>query len=222
MKRSFRFLLLFDRYAIPPLLVFAAIILGGNFLVGGNINAQNSFSSLFVTYLNAWPLMSGVILGCLCIASYSIYSSLALSMGGRRRDFFWANQLNFLIYLGFVWVTQLVLDAFSAHFSWESMELWGTVPASRNLALIPVMLMLMAGGSCLGILSTRKPKLAIFLVVVSVLLFLVVLVAAMFISGSQRAELWGDLPWLIPAGTAALTLVFEGLLWHFSQDTVVR
>lgn len=222
MKRSFRYLLLNDRYALLPMLIFAAVIVGGNFLVGGRLERQHFFANLFVTYLNAWPLMCGVILGCLCIAIYSNYVNLALSMGARRRDFFWATQLNFLIYLGFAWVTQLVLDAFSAHFGWESMQMWGTTAPSRNLAMVPVLLMLMAGGSCLGILLGKKPKLGIFVVVVSVFVFFLVLLAAILIGNDQRSNLWGSLPWLIPTVSAVLALVFDGVLWHFSQKTVVR
>lgn len=222
MKRSFRYLLLNDCYALVPILIFAAVIAGGNFLMGGQTEGQHFLSSLFVTYLNAWPLMCGLIVGLLCTTTYSNYIGIALSLGARRRDFFWANQLNFLLYLGCVWATQLALDLFSAHFGWESMELWGITAPSRNPTLIPVMLLLMTGGSCLGILSVRKPKLAIFVTVVASLLFVAVLLAAFFIGGSQRSGLWGSLSWLIPTVSAVLALVFDGILWHFSQKIVVR
>lgn len=222
MKRSFRYLLLFDRYAIPPILIFAAVVLGGNLLMNGRGSGTNSFFSLFVTYLNAWPVMCGFIVSFLYVAIYSMYYSLALSMGASRRDYFWANQLNFLLCAGFLWITQLVMDGCSSHFGWESMELWGTVPPSQNPALLPVLLLLMAAGSCLGLLYVQKPRLALFVMALSGAAFAALLVAAMFISGSGASDLWSDLPWLIPSVCTVLALLFDVLLWHFSQKTVVR
>ena len=222
MKRSFRYLLLNDYYTFLAMLTFAAIILVGNFLVGGQLEGQHFFANLFVAYLNAWPLMCALILAGVCATIHSGYASIAISMGARRRDFFWANQLNFLVYLVFSWVTQLVLDTFSDHFGWDSMGLWGTIPPSRNLTLIPVLLLMMTAGSCLGILLSRKPKLGILVSTIGVLLCIAVLIAVMFIGGSEQPDAWGNLPWLIPAISAILALVFDGILWHFSRKIVVR
>lgn len=217
MKRSFRYLLLNDCYTFLAMLTFAAVILVGNFLVRGP-----AFQSLFVIYLNAWPLMCALILAIVCATIHSSYANIAISMGARRQDLFWATQLNFLVYLVFCWVTQLVMDTASTYFHWESMELWGTVPPSRNLTLIPVLLLMMTAGSCLGILLVRRPKLGILLITLSVLLCTAVLVAAMLIGGSDRPSAWGSLPWLIPAISAILALVCDVILWHFSQKIVVR
>lgn len=222
MKRSFRYLMLFNLVGLGSLLLFGGIVLGGNLLLGGQAGGQHVLSNLFVTYLNVWPIMTGCILGGFCMTIYSTYFNLALTMGSCRREFFWANQLNFLIYLAFLWLTQLVLDSFSAHFCWENMGLWGALSPSRNPALLPVFLLMMTGGCCLGLILTKKTWLGVALTILAMVLFLGVLMATLFISGSEQINNWGDLPWLIPVVCGVLALVFDGLLWHFSQKSVVR
>ena len=92
MVKSFRFLLSYSWVNLGAVFGFAAIVIVGCYITGvpGNPNVGN----LFETYYAMFPTM---ILLCLFLYAFAMCTNnlnMGLSMGARRKDFFWAIQVN--------------------------------------------------------------------------------------------------------------------------------
>lgn len=114
MVKSFRFLLRFAAVNLAAVLVFAAVVIGGCYATGVPGGADN----LFRTYFTLFPLMTLFILFFYGFALCTNSLNLALSLGARRRDFFWGMQGILVVYAGVCWPLQLLMAALPRAGNW--------------------------------------------------------------------------------------------------------
>lgn len=221
MKRCVRYQLRSALVMVAAIAAVAAVVLVGNLIFGGNVDG-GGLKGLLVSYLNSFPILNGIFMMVYGASLFSSYFDTALTMGARRRDIFWSGQVGLLVMLAGGWAAQLVIDLVCTELGWDFIGQWGTMPASRNWALLPVFLVLLIGGAYLGRIMYRKPVLGVVLMVLGTILCIGLMVAAIFISRAQRSGLWGDLFWLISAVSLVLFAVLELLLWREIRKAVIR
>ena len=231
MVKSFRFLIRFAWVNLASLLGFAAIVILGCYLTGvpGNPNVGN----LFETYYAMFPTM---ILLCLFLFAFAMCTSslnLGLSMGARRRDFFWAIQGNMAFYAVVCWGLQLFMSAFPALAGWEVRDKWALLDlyGGRVWAFPLVCMVLMVLGCLSGLVMVKNKILGSILVTVSIFVMVVVTVfmilsvetkVLVYLLDSKWAWLWTTLPKAMIVVLVAGAAGGEFLIWRVIQRYVVR
>ena len=231
MVKSFRFLIRFAWVNLASLLGFAAIVILGCYLTGvpGNPNVGN----LFETYYAMFPTM---ILLCLFLFAFAMCTSslnLGLSMGARRRDFFWAIQGNMAFYAVVCWGLQLFMSAFPALAGWEVRDKWALLDlyGGRVWAFPLVCLVLMVLGCLSGMVLVKNKVLGGILVTLSIFVMIFVSVFMIlsadtgimnYLMETEWGWLWTTLPKVMAAVLAAGAVAGEFLIWRVTQRCVVR
>ena len=227
MVKSFRFLIRFAWVNLASLLGFAAIVIVGCYLTGvpGNPNVGN----LFETYYAMFPTM---ILLCLFLYAFAMCTNnlnLGLSMGARRRDFFWAIQGNMAFYAVVCWGLQLFMSAFPALAGWEIRDKWALLDlfGGRVWAFPLVCLVLMVLGCLSGMVLVKNKVLGGILVTLSI--FVMIFVTVFMLLSAETSLLdflagsvWNDLPKILVGALAAAFAGGEVLIWRTIQRYVVR
>ena len=231
MGRSVRFLLTFSWPNLGAIFGFAGIVIAGCCATGVPGNTERG--NLFESYYAMFPVM---ILLCLFLYAFALCTNnlnLGLSMGARRRDFFWAIQADIGCCALVCWALQRFLSAFPALAGWEERGRWtllrmfNSPPWSFPLACAALMVM----GCLCGLLMARHRVLGTILVVLSILAAMM-LVAFMLLSAESRLMdllrasrwgwLWRGLPGVLAVLLAVGTAGSELLMWRFIQRYAVR
>lgn len=222
MLRSFRFLFQFAWINLSCLLGFAVLVVAGCYITGVPGGADN----LFATYYGAFPL---VILFVLFIFAFSLCTSnlnLGLSLGARRREFFWGIQGVFAVYTGVCWAVQLLLAALPQQCGWSEAGRWTVIRAfsGGTLWVFPLVCLTMLVLGCLGGMVSVKSKAwgAVIISAAVIALFVgAILLAVMadldawaFLTGSAWSGLWGSLPALLTIGMFAALVIGEAVIWR--------
>ena len=231
MVKSFRFLLSYSWVNLGAVFGFAAIVIVGCYITGvpGNPNVGN----LFETYYAMFPTM---ILLCLFLYAFAMCTNnlnLGLSMGARRRDFFWAIQGNMAFYAVVCWGLQLFMSDFPALANWEIRDKWALLDlfGGRVWAFPLVCMVLMVLGCLSGLVMVKNKIIGTILVTLSV--FVMVGVTIVMILSSETRFMsylldteWGWLWTTLPkAGLAVLAVSAVGgefVIWRVIQRYVVR
>ena len=231
MVKSFRFLLSYSWVNLGAVFGFAAIVIVGCYITGvpGNPNVGN----LFETYYSMFPTM---ILLCLFLYAFSLCTNnlnLGLSMGARRRDFFWAIQGNMAFYAVICWGLQLFMSAFPALANWEVRERWELLNLfGGRVWVFPLVCMALMVLGCLSGLVMVKSKIAgTILVTVSIFVMIFATVFMMlsadtgvmsYLVETEWGWLWTTLPRIMIAVLSAGAVGGEFLIWKVVQRYVVR
>ena len=231
MGKSVRFLLQFTWVNLGAIFGFAAIIIAGCYATG--IPYDLDTSNLFETYYSMFPTM---ILLCLFLYAFSLCTNnlnLGLSMGARRRDFFWAIQGNMAFYAVICWVLQLFMSAFPAMANWEVRKRWALLDLFDGRAwMFPLVCMVLMVLGCLsGMVVVKNKALGGILVTLSVFVMIGVTVFMIlsadtgimdYLLDTEWGWLWTTLPKAMLAVLAAGAVGGELLIWRVIQRYVVR
>lgn len=231
MGKSVRFLLQFTWVNLGAIFGFAAIIIAGCYATG--IPHDLDTSNLFETYYSMFPTM---ILLCLFLYAFSLCTNnlnLGLSMGARRRDFFWAIQGNMAFYAVICWGLQLFMSAFPALANWEVRERWELLNLfGGRVWVFPLVCMALMVLGCLSGLVMVKSKIAgTILVTVSIFVMIFATVFMMlsadtgvmdYLLDTEWGWPWTTLPKAMLAVLAAGAVGGELLIWCVIQRYVVR
>ena len=231
MGKSVRFLLQFTWVNLGAIFGFAVIIIAGCYATG--IPHDLDTSNLFETYYSMFPTM---ILLCLFLYAFSLCTNnlnLGLSMGARRRDFFWAIQGNMAFYAVICWGLQLFMSAFPALANWEARERWELLNLfGGRVWVFPLVCMALMVLGCLSGLVMVKSKIAgTILVTVSIFVMIFATVFMMlsadtgvmdYLLDTEWGWPWTTLPKAMLAVLAAGAVGGELLIWRVIQRYVVR
>ena len=231
MGKSVRFLLQFTWVNLGAIFGFAAIIIAGCYATG--IPHDLDTSNLFETYYSMFPTM---ILLCLFLYAFSLCTNnlnLGLSMGARRRDFFWAIQGNMAFYAVICWGLQLFMSAFPALANWEVRERWELLNlfGGRVWAFPLACIVLMILGCLSGMIMVKNKVLGTILLTLSIIVMLGVTVfmilsteteIMVYLLDSKWSWMWSTLPKVMAAVLAAGAVGGEALIWWVIQRYVVR
>ena len=231
MGKSVRFLLQFTWVNLGAIFGFAAIIIAGCYATG--IPHDLDTSNLFETYYSMFPTM---ILLCLFLYAFSLCTNnlnLGLSMGARRRDFFWAIQGNMAFYAVICWGLQLFMSAFPALANWEVRERWELLNlfGGRVWVFPLVCMVLMVLGCLSGLVMVKSKILGTILVTISIFVMIFVTVFMIlsadtgvmnYLVETEWGWLWTTLPRIMIAVLSAGAVGGEFLIWKVVQRYVVR
>lgn len=231
MVKSFRFLLSYSWVNLGAVFGFAAIVIVGCYITGVPNDLETS--NLFETYYCMFPTM---ILMCLFLYAFALCTNnlnLGLSMGARRKDFFWAVQGIMVFYAAVCWALQLFISALPATANWEVRERWALLDMFDGRAwMFPlVCFVLMVLGCLSGLVVAKNKILGGILVTVSifVMIFVTIFMILSTDTGVTAVLLNSEWSWffaaLPKAGLAVLAVSAVGgefLIWRTVQRYVVR
>lgn len=231
MGRSFRFLLNFAWTNLGAIFGFAAIVIAGCYATGVPNNAENG--NLFETYYAMFPTM---ILLCLFLYAFAMCTNnlnMGLSMGARRKDFFWAVQVNMAFYAVICWGLQLFMSAFPVLANWEIRDKWALLDLfdGRVWAFPLVCMVLMVLGCLSGMVVVKNKVLGAILVTLSVFVMIGVTVFMTlsadtgimdYLAETEWGWLWTTLPRMMIAVLAVGAVGGEFLIWRTIQRYIVR
>lgn len=222
MFKSFRFLFQFAWVNLGAVLAFAAVVTVGSFATGVPNGAEN----LFETYFSTLPMVLLIILYILSFALCTSSMNLALSLGARRRDFFFAVQGILLLYTGVCWVLQTVVSAIPVVFHWARPERWSILAALRGphpWSYPLLCLAVLCLGCVCGLIFARSRALGVLIITASAVLAMFGVIFLFVTSGTwEGSNPWGVLPVVLTAGAVAAVGVSEGFLWRSIQRYTVN
>ena len=231
MVKSFRFLLSYSWVNLGAIFGFAAIVIAGCYVTG--VPDDPNAGNLFETYYAMFPTM---ILLCLFLYAFAMCTNnlnLGLSMGARRRDFFWAVQGNMAFYAVVCWGLQLFMSAFPSLANWEIRDKWALLDLfdGRVWAFPLVCMVLMVLGCLSGMVVVKNKALGAILVTLSVFVMIGVTVFMIlsadtgimdYLVETEWGWLWTTLPKSLITALAAGAVGGELLIWRVIQRYVVR
>ena len=226
--KTFRFLLNFAWVNLGAIIGFAVIVLAGCYLTGvpgGGLYAGN----LFETYYAMFPTM---ILLCLFLYAFALCTSnlnLGLSMGARRRDFFWAIQGVMLFYTAVCWALQWFLSVFFLIAHWAPRERFSLLTVYNEKPLLyPALCLVALVLGCLGgLLMTKSKLLATLAILLSIFVLMGVTIFTILSAETGLMRFlnmtgWNALPQILAGILAASFLGGEFLIWRVIQRFPVR
>lgn len=180
MAKAFRYLLVTGWANLATIPITALVITALTALSGPPIKAVNFFSTYFV----ALPLICLLFLFIFGASLCSTSLHIALSLGCRRKDYFWALCGILLVYTGVTWAVRSCVLAVPALFSWsleEAMDFLFHFPGG-GFWLYPLLGLCCVSMGCLcGLVTTRSRKLGAILFAFAMILVLAIMVAAALI-----------------------------------------
>lgn len=231
MVKSFRFMLNFVWVGLASIFGFIAVVIVGCYAT--NVPDSAFRGSLFATYYTMLPTF---ILLCLFLYGMSLCTSnlnLGLSLGARRRDFFWAVQGTILLYTVVGWTLEWLLSVFPAAAHWTVRDQWAVLAAymDRPWTYPLLCITLLVLGCLLGLLMVRHRVLAVIIIALSTF---IIMGSTMFMLLSAQTNItvffmgrgWGwlftTLPRILPVILIALAAGGELLMWRAIRNYTVR
>ena len=213
MGKTFRFLFRFVRVNLAVLAGIAAVLIVGSWLTGVPQGAENIFGKYYMTF----PLFVPLFLFLFSYTSGNHYLHLALSLGGRRRDYFLALQGEFLLYTGASVLLRAVLAELPRWFSWavaEDLAVFVKAFSGGNFLTFPLTcLVSVLLGTAAGLVASRSRIAGGILISVAIFGWIAV-IAAWMVSGFFA---WPAIP---TALTAGLVLVLAAGEWYIHRETM--
>lgn len=231
MVKSFRFLLRFALVNLGAILSFIAVVIAGCYITGSTDNIV--YSGLFANY---YVMLPTFILLCLFLYAMALCTNnlnLGLSMGARRKDFFWAVQGIILFYTAAGWALEWFLSVLPAAAGWAERDQWAVLAAYRDrpwtFPLLCVVLLVL--GCLLGLLMVRHRVLTAIILTLSCLIMMgstmYMLLSAqtnitVFLTGAGWGWLFTTLSKILPVILIAGAAGGELLMWRAIQRYTVR
>lgn len=187
--------------------------------------------SFFATYYHLMPLMSVMFLTIYAFYATTTYRNLALSMGCRRRDYFWASQaayvISALLCVGVTWLTGALPELLGmdyAVFSHGTGGLFSGRPVYCSghylLFLLAVCLLVQPVGGAMGCLYFKSKAWAgVFLSVVSLFGIAATVISLFVFDGSLHIPAF--IPRIILGALGVSCAVGEVWYWHSNKKAVV-
>lgn len=232
MMKSFRFLLQSIWTGLGALIGFAVIVTVGAYATGVPGGLPDGSNSLFQTYFSSFPLMTLLILFMYGLSLCSNYMDLALSMGARRKDFFWAVQGVLLVYTAVGWALQFLMSALPWLDNWADAGRFEIMMTFGGEVSFPMLcLVLSALGCATGPILANSKVWGTIIIVAAILLTMLVLIMMMLLADTELWSIllcssWGGLWRALPAVLLAVGLVIlaasEALIWRAVSRFVVR
>lgn len=231
MVKSFRFMLNFVWVNLGAVIGFAVIVIAGCYMTG--VPDSAGVDNLFVTYYAMFPTM---ILLCLFLYAFALCTNnlnMALSMGARRADFFWALQGVMVFYAAVCWVLEWFLAAFPALANWEVRARWDLLSTyNGRLWTFPALCLVMLIVGCLcGLVMAKHKVLGGLLITLAVLIMMAAIVYMLlssdtdlfdFLLETEWGWLWSGLSKVVAAVLALSAVGGELLIWRTIQRYTVR
>ena len=231
MVKSFRFLLSFVWVNLGAIFGFAAIVIVGCYATG--ITDGSSDYNFFASY---YAMLPTFILLCLFLYAFALCTNnlnLGLSMGARRKDFFWAIQEIILFYTVVCWALHWVLSVLPSAAGWADQR---SLPLLRlysgKVWFFPLLCVVLLVLGCLGGLLMARHRMLATLVIIFACLAMTGVTVFMLLSTNAgiMAYLtetgWG---WLFTTLSKILIAVLaiavvggEFLMWRAIQRYTVR
>lgn len=234
MRRSFRFLWQSTWPNLAALAGFAAVVTLG--AVASGVPQGNK--NIFQTYFSGFPMMLLMVLFILSFALCTANLNLALSYGGRRRDFFWGLQGILLAYVLTAWLLQSAMSTLPALMCWADLGRWTSLMTFGKMAawVFPLAAAaVMALGCMCGAVFGRSKVLGTIVITVAMLGCVVVSVLLMVSVGSEMSlysldgsspdvtlSPWGQMHLHLGLGLGAVFLICEYVIWRFIRRYCVR
>lgn len=114
MRKEFRFLLQSARINLALVAGYAAVLTLGAILFPAPEGERN----LFYNYFISAPITVSFILFIMSFSMGANNLNISLTLGGRRRDYFWALQPVLALYVGTSWAIQLLMSAVPKALRW--------------------------------------------------------------------------------------------------------
>lgn len=233
MRRSFRFLWQFTWPNLAAMAGFAAAVTLGAVSTG----VPRGESNLFSTYFSTFPMVMLLVLFIISFALCTSNLNLAVSMGARRRDFFWAIQGIIVVYIGEVLILQSILAYLPKAMDWtySGRMLLLQLGGLNGWRLVLAGLAMLALGCLGGLVFGRSKVWGTIVLTVAILFCMAAMIFLMISVGTDvvissmdrsssdfRLSPWGDLPRILTVGMAAVFLVSECCLWRLIRRYCVR
>ena len=213
MGKTFRFLFRFIRANLAVLAGIAAVLILGSWLTGVPQGRENIFGKYYMTF----PVFVPLFLFLFSYTSGNHYLHLALSFGGRRRDYFLALQGEFLLYTGASVLLQIVLAELPHWFSWavaEELAVFVKAFSGGNFLTFPLTCMVsVLLGTVVGLVASRSRVAGAILISVAIFGWLAV-IAAWTVSGFLA---WPAIPTVLTVGLVAALAAGE---WYIHRETM--
>ena len=226
MIKSFRFLLQFALVNLGVLVGFAVVVILGAYATGVPAGLPDGSYNLFQTYFSCFPLMMLLIIYMYTFSLCTSSLNLGLSMGGRRRDFFWAIQGILLLYAAVCWAIQLLMSSLPWLGNWNEPGRWSSLMSfGGSLWVFPALCVIIGVLGCVSGLIFARSRVLGTLVITAAMLLGVVGVAVLLLNGEfsffERGP-WAVLPAVLLGGTAIAALLCEGVIWRTVRRFIVR
>ena len=231
MAKSFRFLLRFALVNLAALFLCAAILIAGCYATG--ITHDASRYTIFEIYYSMSPFIILLFLFLYAFALCTNNLNLGMSMGARRKDFFWAIQGIILFYTVVCWALQRFLTGLPAAAGWADRDRWSLLMLySGKFWTFPLLcIVLLVLGCLVGLLMVRHRMLAAFLLVFVCLAasggtaFMLIVTDTRMVTvltGDGWGWLFTTLPKILPVVLAATVAGGEFLMWRAIRNYTVR
>lgn len=226
MIKSFRFLLQFALVNLGILIGFAVVVTLGAYATGVPAGLPAGSGNLFQTYFSCFPLMMLLIIYMYTFALCTSCLNLGLSMGGRRRDFFWAIQGILLLYAAVCWAIQLLMSALPWLGNWNEPGRWSSLMSfGGRLWVFPALCVMLGVLGCISGLIFARSKVWGTIIIVVAMLLGIVGVAVLLLNGEFgffEHGPWAVLPAALLGVTAAAAVIGETVMWRTVYRFIVR
>ena len=210
MRRAARFLL----YTLRPyLLILPTAATGAALLLPRIAGGTDGPAAALCNALPGFGLLFLLMLGMnLALSALP----LALSLGGRRRDYFWALQPVLALYVGTSWAIQLLMSAVPKALRWT--DPWGwdlSLLGGWPLWVYPLVCWtVLAFGTLCGLLMVESRVWRGIVVALAAMVMTAALIFLMVMAAGPKIPLWGDLPYILGGVLAVVLAVSEFFLWR--------
>ena len=199
MRKEFRFLLQSARINLALVAGYAAVLTLGAILFPAPEGERN----LFYNYFISAPITVSFILFIMSFSMGANNLNISLTLGGRRRDYFWALQPVLALYVGTSWAIQLLMSAVPKALRW-------TDPWGWDLVCWTVL----AFGTLCGLLMVESRVWRGIVVALAAMVMTAALIFLMVMAAGPKIPLWGDLPYILGGVLAVVLAVSEFFLWR--------
>ena len=208
MRKEFRFLLQSARINLALVAGYAAVLTLGAILFPAPEGERNLFYNYFIS-----------VSFILFIMSFSMGANnlnISLTLGGRRRDYFWALQPVLALYVGTSWAIQLLMSAVPKALRWT--DPWGwdlSLLGGWPLWVYPLVCWtVLAFGTLCGLLMVESRVWRGIVVALAAMVMTAALIFLMVMAAGPKIPLWGDLPYILGGVLAVVLAVSEFFLWR--------
>ena len=212
MRKEFRFLLQSARINLALVAGYAAVLTLGAILFPAPEGERN----LFYNYFISAPITVSFILFIMSFSMGANNLNISLTLGGRRRDYFWALQPVLALYVGTSWAIQLLMSAVPKALRWT--DPWGwdlSLLGGWPLWVYPLVCWtVLAFGTLCGLLMVESRVWRGIVVALAAMVMTAALIFLMVMAAGPKIPLWGDLPYILGGVLAVVLAVSEFFLWR--------
>lgn len=213
MRKEFRFLLQSARINLALVAGYAAVLTLGAILFPAPEGERN----LFYNYFISAPITVSFILFIMSFSMGANNLNISLTLGGRRRDYFWALQPG----PGALCRDQLghpAADVGGAQGAPVDRSLWGGIShcwEAGPLWVYPLVCWtVLAFGTLCGLLMVESRVWRGIVVALAAMVMTAALIFLMVMAAGPKIPLWGDLPYILGGVLAVVLAVSEFFLWR--------